>query len=445
MTDDARPSWSESGRFLPRQVVRPTLEFFQVEASGGIVMLVAAIAALGWANSPWQASYATFWETEAAIHVGGLVHLDLDLRAWVGDGLMAVFFLVVGLEIKRELVVGELRDRRAAALPALAALGGMAVPALIFLAFNLGGAGAHGWGIPMATDIAFAAAVVSLLGDRVPSGAKMFLLTLAVVDDLGAIVVIAIFYTSDLALGWLGLAFGTVVVAYLIQRADVRSLIPFATLGVTCWYALHESGVHPTIAGVAFGLLCPAYSFYDPARFGPRARAIVDGVVDARGDDQPRLRDLQRLATESVPPLDRIVHRLGPWVSFVIVPLFALASAGVHLTGEALRDAPGNRVVLGVAVGLVVGKTLGILTASRLAVRLGIGRLPDQTGWSHVLGLAATAGIGFTVAIFVTGLSFEQAGLADQAKIGILAGSAFAGVLGYGVLRRVAGKATARA
>lgn len=210
---------------------------------------------------------------------------------------------------------------------------------------------------------------------------------------------------------------------------------------MVCWYALHESGVHPTIAGVAFGLLCPAYSFYDPARFGPRARALVDGVIDARGDDQPRLRDLQRLATESVPPLDRIVHRLGPWVSFVIVPLFALASAGVHLTGESLRDAPGDRIVLGVALGLVAGKVVGILVASRLAVRLGIGRLPEQTSWAHVLGLAATAGIGFTVAIFVTGLSFEHAALADQAKIGILAGSGLAGVLGYGILRRVAERA----
>ena len=411
-------------------------------------MMIAAIVAIGWANSPWKGGYEALWETNLDIALGHLAHIDLSLRDWVNDALMAIFFFVVGLEIKRELVVGELRDPRAAALPAIAALGGMIVPALLYVAFNAGHAGSKGWGIPMATDIAFAAGVVSLLGRRVPSGAKLFLLTLAIVDDLGAIVVIAIFYTSDLSFEWLAIAVVAVVLAAWMKRVDVRSLVPYAVLGVVCWYALHESGVHATLAGVAFGLVCPAWSFYDPKRFPSSARPLVDQVAAAHDDDRleeteheqevASLRELDRLVTETVSPLDRIEHSLTPWVSFLIVPLFALANAGVELGGATF-----GRIALGVSVGLVVGKTVGVFAATWLAVRTGIGLLPSSTTWTHMFGIAICAGIGFTVALFVAGLSFDAAVLNDEAKIGILAGSLVAGIAGWSWLRFVGGRRTA--
>jgi NhaA family Na+:H+ antiporter len=440
MTSELRHSWSETDRFVARAFVRPAQRFMQIEAAGGAAMMVAAIVAIVWANSPWKAGYETLWETDLDIALGQLVHVDLSLREWVNDALMAIFFFVVGLEIKRELVVGELRDPRAAALPAIAAAGGMIVPALIYVAFNAGQAGSKGWGIPMATDIAFAVGVVSLLGRRVPSGAKLFLLTLAIVDDLGAIVVIAVFYTSDLSFEWLALAVGAVAAAAWLKRINVRSLLPYLVLGVACWYALHESGVHATLAGVAFGLLCPAWSFFDPRRFAANARPLIERVegfyVDERLEEieheveTASLRELDRLVTETVSPLDRIEHVLAPWVGFLIVPIFALANAGVELGGATF-----GRVALGVSVGLVLGKTVGVFAATWLAVRTGIGRLPSATTWSHLFGVAILAGIGFTVALFVAGLSFDVAALNDEAKIGILAGSLVAGIVGYSWLR----------
>jgi Na+:H+ antiporter, NhaA family len=440
-----RHSWSDSGRFVPRAFVRPLRRFMGLEAGSGIIMLVGAVAALVWANSPWQQGYTDLWETEFAIELGHLVHVDLSLRDWVNDAAMALFFFVVGMEIKRELVAGELRDPRAAALPAVAALGGMVLPALIFLGLNAGGPGANGWGIPMATDIAFAAGVVALLGRRVPAGAKLFLLTLAIVDDLGAIVVIAIFYSSGLAFGWLAVAAGALGTTYLLRRSDVRSLLPYVVLGITCWYALHESGVHATLAGVAFGLLTPVWSFYDPSRFAEHARPLVDdvdrtassGVIDQHDLERTndRLRQLTRLATETASPLDRLEHRLAPWVSFGIVPVFALANAGVHLTGATLTSALGDRIVLGVALGLLVGKTVGIFSFTWVACRLGIGRLPAGTTLRHLFGLSVCAGIGFTVALFVAGLAFADAAQTNAAKVGILGASLVAGCIGAAVLR----------
>ncbi len=415
-----------------------------MEAAGGIMMLVAAVVALVWANSPFHDGYEQLWETPLDISLGQLVHLDLSLREWVNDGAMAIFFFVVGLEIKRELVQGELRDRRAAALPAIAALGGMVVPALIYTAFNAGTDASSGWGIPMATDIAFAVGVISLLGRRVPTGAKLFLLTLAIVDDLGAILVIAIFYTADLAFSWLGVALVALVATYLLRRSDVRSLLPYVVLGLVCWYGLHESGVHATLAGVAFGFLTPSWAFYDPHHFPRRARRLADRVDRAlAGDDttmehatsEAAMRDAVRLASESQSPLQRIEHHLAPWVSFVIVPLFAVANAGVALSGDALGGALGDRIVLGVALGLLVGKAVGVFGATWLAVHFGVGRLPLRTTWRHVFGLSVCAGIGFTVALFVASLSFTDPATTDLAKIGILGGSLLAGVAGYVWLR----------
>jgi NhaA family Na+:H+ antiporter len=442
--DDVRHSWSESERFVPRTFVRPALRFMQIETSSAVVMLVCAAVALVWANSPWAGGYTAFWSTPVSLSAGPFHALDgLTLRDWVNDGAMTVFFLVVALEIKRELVSGQLRDRRAAALPVLAALGGMAVPALIYLAFNAGTPAARGWGVPMATDIAFAVAVVTLASRRVPPGAKLLLLTLAIADDLGAIAVIAVFYTDGLSLPWLGVAVAAVVAAVALRRLDVRSVLPYVVLGVGCWLCLHESGVHTTIAGVAFGFVTPTWSLYDPAHFGRRARGLVAGIEGAFSDGrlslgeyervQAQLRDITRLATETAAPLDRLVHRLTPWVGFLVLPVFAVANAGLTLGG--VEGWSTDSVLLGVAVGLLLGKTVGVFGAVWLTCRFTSVRLPPATTWRHVLGLSLCAGVGFTVALFVSDLSSTDPAMVLSAKTGVLAGSLLAGVVGYLVLR----------
>ena len=443
-------SWGSSDRRLPRTVVRPFRRFAATEAASGVVMLLMAVIALVWANSAFGDGYANLWDTMISVEIGDLAHIDLNLRGWINDLAMAFFFFVVALEIKREMVRGDLRDPRAAALPALAALGGMIVPALIFVAFNAGGSGADGWGIPMATDIAFAVGVLSLLGSRVPSGLVVFLLTLAIVDDLGAIVVIAVFYTANLSFGWLAVAVGCVVGAVVLNKADVRALVPYVLLAAFCWFALHESGVHATLAGVAFGLATPSHAFFRPPLFGPHAHRLVSRVEQAtlaEGDptdstdqealEADALNELITLAAESQPPLDRLEHRLLPWTTFLVVPLFALANAGVRVSLDDLVSAFSESVTLGVLFGLVVGKPLGIFLFSLLAVRLGIGRKPAGATWSQILGVAMLGGVGFTVALFVTELAFEPGTIADQAKIGILAASAVAGTVGYVFLRLV--------
>lgn len=440
--------WSTSDRLVPRSVVRPFRRFAETEAAGGVAMLAMAVVALVWANSPAGDSYVDLWQTAITVHIGDLAHLDLDLRGWINDLAMAFFFFVVALEIKRELVRGELRDPRAAALPAIAALGGMIVPALIYTAFNAGGAGADGWGIPMATDIAFAVGVLSLLGRRVPSSLVVFLLTLAIVDDLGAIVVIAVFYTSNLSFGWLAVGIACVLAAVALNRVDVRALVPYVLLSAFCWFSLHESGVHATLAGVAFGLVTPSSAFVRRPLFGPSARELVDQVEEAAarhegpdvgedevGEEAQALNRLITLAAESQPPLDRLEHRLLPWTTFVIVPVFALANAGVQLTWDDLVGSFSEPVTLGVLFGLVVGKAVGIFSFSLVAIRLGIGKQPVGASWPQLFGVAMLGGIGFTVALFVTELAFEPGAIADQAKVGILAASTIAGVLGYGYLR----------
>lgn len=391
-------------------------------------MLVAAVIALIWANSAWSSSYRELFETEIAIRIGDLVDLDLSLHAWINDGLMSLFFLVVGLEIKRQLVHGELRDRRAAALPALAALGGMLVPAVIYIVLNLGGA-TDGFGVPVATDIAFAVGVVTLVGSRVPTGVRIFILTLAVVDDIGGIVVIAVFYAEGVSAVWLAVGAACLVLAWVAKRLEIRSLVPYVGLGIVCWYALHEAGVEAAIVGVVFGLLAPAHPFHDPSRFGERLETFVDHF-DRSDHTVPT--EIAAYVREVAPPLDRIEHRLTPWVSFVIVPIFAVANAGVRVSTDGLD----SNVFLGVLLGLVLGKLVGVVGFTWLAVRLGVGRLPDRTTWGHVVGVGATAGIGFTVALFVAGLSFDDDDLLRSAKLGILAASTIAGVLGYGLLRR---------
>ena len=458
--DPLPPRWAASDRYVPRRFVQPVLSFMRMEAAGGIVMLAAAVLAVVWANSAWGDAYFAFFGATIEIGFGGFHfhHLsELTVQAWINDAAMVIFFFVVGLEIKRELVVGELRDPRAAALPAIAALGGMVVPALLFTLFNAGGDASGGWGIPMATDIAFAVGVVSMIGTRVPIGAKLFLLALAIVDDLGAILVIAIFYTDELAFAWLAASAVGLVVVWAMQRAGIRSVLAYVAVGAFVWLSLLESGVHATIAGVALALLTPVRTHYSPRRFAPRARALVDRVDAYLPDEddlsevdhhtlervQSLLGDLRHLANETISPLDRLEQQLVPWTSYVIVPLFALANAGVVVAVGDLGTLLTEDVTLGVAVGLLVGKTVGVTGAAWLAVRLGLGRLPARTRWSHMIGMGMLAGIGFTVALFVAALSFpEGSALGDQAKIGIFLASLLAGLGGFAWLRLVAPDAT---
>ena len=357
----------------------PAAPFVRTEAAGGVVLLGAAAVALAWANSPWHASYATLW------------HDDVVHRV-VNEGLMAVFFLVVGLEVKREVVVGELRRWKTAALPVAAALGGMAVPALVYAAFNRGGPGSAGWGIPMATDIAFALGVLAVVGRRAHPSLKLFLLALAVADDIGAIVVIAVFYAGDLSVAWLLAAGAIVVVLGVLLRLGRLELPALAVLGAALWFAMFQSGVHATIAGVALGLLTP------------------------------------------VALIERIEGALHPWSSFVVVPVFALANSGVRLAGVDLGVDGAGAVAVGTAVALVGGKFVGVLGASWLAVRARVGELPVGMRWVDVAGGAACAGIGFTVSLFVAGLAFDSPALTEAARVGIVAGSLAAALFAAAVL-----------
>ena len=367
-------------------------EFLRTEAAGGVVLVLGALAALIWVNADAH-SYHEFWDYSLRIGIGDL-EFDEHLEGWVNDALMVIFFFVVGLEIKRELVVGELRDPRRAALPILGAVGGMLVPAAIFARINLGHDGIDGWGIPVATDIAFVVGVLALFGRRLPAGLRVFLLTLAIADDIGGIAIIAVFYTEDLALEWLAAAIAAIGVIIVGQRLRVGWIPFYVLIGLVMWYATFESGIHATIAGVVLGLLTPARPF--------GGREVME----------------------------KLEHRLLPWSSFVIVPIFALANAGVEVTPSSLGDAFSERIAWGVLLGLIVGKTLGISVTTIAGLRLGVGRLPDGVNLAHVVGSAMLAGIGFTVALFIAELSYDDELLLDEAKIGVLAASLLAGVLG---------------
>jgi NhaA family Na+:H+ antiporter len=421
---------------LPRppiqRLVRPFARFLRVEAASGSVLLVCTVVALVLSNSPWAEAFTGFWHTPISLHVGPL-ELHASLAHLINDGLMTIFFFVVGLEIKRELVAGELRDPKKAALPVLAALGGMVVPAGIYLLLQYGQPGEPGWGTPMATDIAFVVGFLALLGSRVPSGLKIFLLSLAIVDDIGAVLVIAVFYTKTIS--WLALALGGAGfgLIYVLNLLGVRRVPVYVVLGTGIWLAFHESGVHPTVAGVLLGLLTPASAWVGE-------RALLDVLADliqrVRGQGvatlhhQPEVFDrLMTAARESVSPLERLEIGLHPWVAFVIMPIFALANAGVHLNLAALM----HPIALAVAAGLVLGKPLGIVFFSWLSVRLGVARLPEGVGWLVLLGAGCLAGIGFTMSLFIAGLALDGE-LLDAGKIGTLAGSSVSATLGSALL-----------
>ena len=432
-------SYADSDLLSARRIVQPVQHFLHTEAAGGIVLVLAAAVALLLANSPLAEAYHSVIEHHITIDLGFLT-LDESVEHWINDLLMAVFFFVAGLEIKRELVHGDLRDPRRAALPIAAALGGMVVPAALFVAINAGGEGANGWGIPMATDIAFAVGILALVGKRAPASLRVFLLTLAIVDDIGAILVIAIFYTSSLSLGWLAAAVATIVAIVVLQRIRVYSVIPYFVLAAFLWLAVFESGIHATIAGVILGLLTPAFPLHPPGavldtihqRLGGLRARPEDGVADE--DEQNELESIAVLSRDAVSPLRIWEHRLHPWSAFVILPLFALANAGVELSGEAFSGLFTESVPLGVIVGLVLGKPLGVMLASLVVVRTGVARLPRGVGWLEMGGVGLLAGVGFTVSIFISGLAFTDAHLVDMAKVGILTASLIAGVSGYAAL-----------
>ena len=425
--------------FVYNQVILTAQAFARIEASSGMVLLIAALAALIWANSSWDDSYFELLHTPITIDAD-IVHLDLTLQHWINDGLMAIFFFLMGLEIKRELVHGELSTPRRALLPAAAALGGMIVPALVFTAFNAGGEGAHGWGIPVATDIAFALGVLSLLSRRVPFSIRVFLLALAIADDIGGILVIAIFYTSDISFSAMAIAGLLVAVTYVLNRAGVRSITVYVVLGALLWVAVHESGIHATIGGVVLGLLTPALPYYNPETFAESAEDLANRYrtalqAGATAVQESLLSQMEDLVQGTEAPLERIERALVGWVSFTIVPIFALANAGVAISGNVASDAVTSPVSQGVVLGLMLGKPVGIFLFTFLAVKLGICDMPRGATWSHVLGVGLLGGIGFTVALLITDLGFRgQPVLADDAKLGVLAASLAAAVLGTAFL-----------
>ena len=425
------------------QIVRPFQYFADKASSGGILLIAAAIVALVWANSPWGGSYTRLWGTELSVSLGPF-SIEEDLTHWINDGLMAVFFLVVGLEIKREILVGELSSPRRAALPLAAAIGGAVLPALIYVVINFGTESVSGWGIPMATDIAFALGVLALLGRRAPLGLKVFLTALAIVDDILAVMVIALFYTSDVSWGALGVGAVFLVALIAANLGGVGKPLPYALLGIGLWLCFLESGVHATIAGVLLAMTVPASSFIDTGDFLKRSRGLLDRFEQAgeRGGDpvlcneerQGALHALNRVNEDVEPPLQELEHALHPWVVFVIMPLFALANAGV-LLGEDFTSTLLNPVSLGIVAGLLLGKQVCITLFAWLAVKSGISEMPQGVTWLHIYGASWLAGIGFTMSLFISDLAFAEGSLLDVAKLGILAASLIAGIAGWSIIR----------
>ncbi|MDX1622109.1 MAG: Na+/H+ antiporter NhaA [Nitriliruptorales bacterium] len=398
MNSDDRRSRSRLGR------LRPLTSFLKTEAGGAVFLLAAAVVALVWANSPLADLYDEIWGTELTVGAGRF-GITEDLQHWVNDGLMAIFFFVVGLEIKREIRIGELRDPRAVALPLTAAMAGLAVPALLYLAVTAGTEEMAGWGIPVATDIAFALGVVTLFGRMLPAGLKVLLLTIAIADDVGAILIIAIAFSKGLSPVWLAVAVGGLLLIPLLRMLRLASPWWYVPIGIVVWVATLESGIHATIAGVALGLMTPAEPF------------------------------------EGRPVLEELEHRLHPVSSYLVLPLFALANAGVALSADTLATAATSRIVWGILAGLIVGKIVGITGAITAMVRSGKGQLPLGVDLRHARALAPVAGIGFTVSLFIADLSFTGEQL-DEAKIGVLLASLLAGIVGAVALRRLARRAS---
>ncbi|MEL5849319.1 MAG: Na+/H+ antiporter NhaA [Candidatus Igneacidithiobacillus chanchocoensis] len=422
------------GRFLT-----PLEQFFRRATTGGIVLIGVTLVTLLLSNSALQASYQHFWHQHLSLQLGQW-RLDHDLQEWVNDALMAVFFFVIGLELKRELLVGELARISDAILPIVAALGGMLVPALLFTALNAGTVGAPGWGIPMATDIAFAIGILVLLAWRVPRNLLIFLTALAIADDLGAVLVIAIFYTAHIAWWALASAGGIFALLLLLNQSGIRQPLPYLLLGILLWYFLLVSGIHASIAGILVAMTLPARGSISPARLRVTLRERETDLARLLEQDAPLdplvhpelshlAEELRRTSRAMLSPQQRLEHTVGPWVTFVILPIFALANAGVDFS-QVSTAMLWSSVTLGVVFGLVLGKFVGISLASWLAVRLGLAQLPRGVAWRHLLGAAWLAGIGFTMSLFISQLAFTQSELREEAKVGILLASLLAGIIG---------------
>ena len=434
------PHWSETS--LAR-VLQPIQEFIHSSASSGVVLMLAAVVALAIANSPFAEAYDTLLHTHISVSAGPF-QLDESILHWINDGLMAIFFFLVGLEIKREVRAGELSNLRAALLPIAAAVGGVAVPAVLYTLLNANGPGAAGWGIPMATDIAFALGLLALLGNRIPFSLKVFLTGVAIVDDLIAVLVIAFFYSGGINAAALGIGFAILGVLLLANLFGIRSTPFYAVLGVVVWLAFLESGIHATIAGVLVALTVPARNRIDPRLFLERAggllrrfqeSSLAPTVMLTDQVQQSAVLELEEACEDVQAPLQKLEHELHTWVQFVIMPVFALANAGVALS---LANVGGetSRIALGIIVGLVLGKPIGIIGASWLAVRSGIAALPAGVTWRHIVGVGFLGGIGFTMSLFIASLGFGESELLDAAKMGILGASLLAGVIGFLLLRR---------
>lgn len=429
--------WLRSDRPVVRQVVRPLEAFIKTEAGSGLLLLAAALAALVWANAA-EPSYNEFWGTTVAVEIGSLA-IEEDLRHVVNDLLMAVFFFVVALEVKREILFGSLRQPASATVPVAAAVGTMVGAALTYVAVNLVGGGEDlgGWAIPIATDIAFALAVLGVAGDRITPEMRAFMLTLAVVDDLGTIAVIAIFFGEGISLAWLGVAAAAVLAVFVLQRVSVRMLTPYVALAAVLWLAIFESGIHATIAGVVLGFLTPSRPFFPSKPTGQTISEQLD-QIDRNPDAEigaAAMHETSRLAREAVSPLSRMETSLHPWSAFVVLPLFGLANAGVTVSADALGDAFTSALGLGIILGLVVGAPVVGVLLSMAVVRFSPAALPDDLSWSEIRAVAPLKGIGFTVAIFIATLAFQDPAKVDQAKLAILIASALAAAIGLLILR----------
>ena len=431
-------------RSVVERLLSPAQALIKTESASGVLLIAAAVLAFAWANSPWATSYFALLEVKLAIGIG-VGHLEESLSHWVNDLLMAIFFFLIGLEIKREVLIGELAGWRRAALPIAAAAGGMVVPALIYVALNLGEPGLRGWGVPMATDIAFALGVLALLGERVSPSLKVFLLALAIVDDLGAVLVIALFYTEQLSAGALLLALLVFGAALAYGRYGGARALGFALLGLALWYCMLASGVHATIAGVLLALAVPLRHRLSAEQLQQELRPLT-GQGGAFEQVEVVIEHLEGVLARAHSPLHSIEHALAPWVAFLIMPVFAFCNAGVAL-GSNSAGLVGT-VSIGAGLGLLIGKPIGVAGCAWLAVRTGLTRLPDGLSWPGIVGVGLLAGIGFTMSLFIANLAFGPGPELDQAKIGLLVASVIAALAGLGFLSRAlprAGGAPARA
>ncbi len=429
------------------KLTNPIQEFLSKEASGGILLIICTVIALVWANSPFADSYHELWHTYLSIKVGE-VGLKYSLHHWINDGLMVIFFFVVGLEIKRELLVGELSSAKKAALPIAAALGGMIMPALIYIAFNYGSEGSSGWGIPMATDIAFVVGILALLGPKVPIALKIFILALAIVDDIGAVLVIAVFYTSEISFISLVLAAALILLLIFMNKLGVRNLIVYSLIGIALWLAFLKSGVHATVAGVLLAFTIPASSRINTKKFTDETNRLLEKFDNAGQHGENVLTNSERLhiigliesnCDKVLTPLQKFEHALHPWVSFLIMPIFALANAGVTL-GGGLNEALKHPVSIGIILGLFLGKQSGIFLFSFLAVKLKWASEPEGVSWKKIYAASILAGIGFTMSLFIANLAFTSAELLNISKVGILSGSLLSGIVGFIILKSALSK-----